>query len=65
MKKATLENGTIILEAENGWIVNNDFSICTDYQVWLGKNDSENNYHEISNEEKEKIDKQNSLNDNE
>lgn len=59
MKKTILENGTIILEPENGWVINDDLSVCTDYQVWLAKNDSEDNYHEISNEEKEAIDKQN------
>lgn len=61
MKKTILENGTTILEPEFGWIVNEDNSICTNYQVWLAKNDSEDNYHEISNEEKEEIDKQNNL----
>lgn len=52
MKKTILDNGTIVLNAEGGWIVNADHSICTDYQIWLAANDMESNYREITDAEK-------------
>lgn len=56
MKKEIRKNGTVVLISDGGWIVNADHSICTDFEVWLSKFDKEENYTEITNEEKEQWD---------
>ena len=57
MKLITTENGMKKLVPENGMFLTNGETIA-DNEVWLGKLDSESNWHEITPEEKDAIEKQ-------
>ena len=57
MKLTTTENGIKKLIPENGmFLINNE--IIAEGEVWLGKLDSESNWHEITPEEKAELEKQ-------
>ena len=57
MKLITTENGMKKLVPENGMFLTNGETIA-EGEVWLGKLDSESNWHEITPEEKDAIEKQ-------
>ena len=57
MKIITTENGIKKLVPENGMFLTNDKTIAEN-EVWLGKLDSPDNWHEITPEEKAAIEKQ-------
>ena len=57
MKLITTENGIKKLIPENGMFRTNNETIA-DNEVWLGKLDSPDNWHEITPEEKAAIEKQ-------
>lgn len=57
MKLITTENGIKKLIPENGMFLTNNETIA-DNEVWLGKLDSPDNWHEITPEEKAAIEKQ-------
>ena len=57
MKLITTENGIKKLIPENGMFLTNNETIA-DNEVWLGKLDSQDNWHEITPEEKAAIEKQ-------
>ena len=57
MKLITTENGIKKLIPENGMFLTNDETIAEN-EVWLGKLDSPDNWHEITLEEKDAIEKQ-------
>ena len=57
MKLITTENGMKKLVPENGMLLTNGETIA-EGEVWLGKLDSESNWHEITPEEKDAIEKQ-------
>lgn len=54
MKLITTESGMKKLVPENGMFLTNG-EVIAEGEVWLGKLDSEDNWHEISSEEKEEI----------
>ena len=57
MKIITTEKGIKKLVPENGMFLTNGETIA-DNEVWLGKLDSPDNWHEITPEEKDAIEKQ-------
>ena len=57
MKLTTTENGIKKLIPENGMFLTDGETIA-DNEVWLGKLDSPDNWHEITPEEKAAIEKQ-------
>ena len=57
MKLITTENGIKKLIPENGMFLTDGETIA-EGEVWLGKLDSESNWHEITPEEKDAIEKQ-------
>ena len=57
MKLITTEKGIKKLIPENGMFLTND-EIIAENEVWLGKLDSESNWHEVTPEEKAAIEKQ-------
>lgn len=57
MKLITTEKGIKKLIPENGMFLTNGETIA-DNEVWLGKLDSQDNWHEITPEEKAAIEKQ-------
>ena len=57
MKLITTKNGIKKLIPENGMFLTNNETIA-DNEVWLGKLDSPDNWHEITPEEKAAIEKQ-------
>ena len=57
MKLITTENGMKKLVPENGMFLTND-EIVAEGEVWLGKLDSPDNWHEVTPEEKAAIEKQ-------
>lgn len=57
MKLITTENGIKKLVPEDGMFLTNN-EIIAEGEVWLGKLDSESNWHEITLEEKAAIEKQ-------
>ena len=57
MKLITTENGIKKLVPENGMFLTDGETIA-DNEVWLGKLDSPDNWHEITPEEKAAIEKQ-------
>ena len=57
MKLITTEKGIKKLVPENGMFLTNN-EIIAEGEVWLGKLDSESNWHEITPEEKAAIEKQ-------
>ena len=57
MKIITTEKGIKKLVPENGMFLTNNETIA-DNEVWLGKLDSPDNWHEITLEEKDAIEKQ-------
>ena len=57
MKLTTTENGMKKLVPENGMFLTDGETIA-EGEVWLGKLDSESNWHEITPEEKDAIEKQ-------
>ena len=57
MKLITTEKGIKKLVPENGMFLTNNETIA-EGEVWLGKLDSESNWHEITPEEKDAIEKQ-------
>ena len=57
MKLITTENGMKKLVPEDGMFLTNNETIA-EGEVWLGKLDSESNWHEITLEEKAAIEKQ-------
>ena len=57
MKIITTEKGIKKLIPENGMFLTNGETIA-DNEVWLGKLDSPDNWHEITPEEKDAIEKQ-------
>ena len=57
MKIITTEKGIKKLVPENGMFLTNNETIA-DNEVWLGKLDSPDNWHEITHEEKDAIEKQ-------
>lgn len=57
MKLITTESGMKKLVPENGMFLTNG-EVIAEGEVWLGKLDSEDNWHEISSEEKEEIENQ-------
>ena len=57
MKLITTEKGIKKLVPENGMFLTNDKTIA-DNEVWLGKLDSESNWHEVTPEEKAELEKQ-------
>ena len=57
MKIITTEKGIKKLVPENGMFLTNNETIA-DNEVWLGKLDSPDNWHEITPEEKDAIEKQ-------
>ena len=57
MKIITTEKGIKKLVPENGMFLTNNETIA-DNEVWLGKLDSPDNWHEITPEEKASIEKQ-------
>ena len=57
MKLITTENGIKKLIPENGMFLTDGETIA-EGEVWLGKLDSESNWHEITPEEKSAIEKQ-------
>ena len=56
MKLTTTENGIKKLIPENGMFLTDGETIA-EGEVWLGKLDSESNWHEITLEEKDAIEK--------
>ena len=57
MKLITTESGMKKLVPENGMFLTNG-EVIAEGEVWLGKLDSEDNWQEISSEEKEEIENQ-------
>ena len=57
MKLITTEKGIKKLIPENGMFLTNGETIA-DNEVWLGKLDSESNWHEITPEKKAELEKQ-------
>ena len=57
MKIITTEKGIKKIVPENGMFLTNNETIA-DNEVWLGKLDSPDNWHEITPEEKDAIEKQ-------
>ena len=57
MKLITTEKGIKKLVPENGMFLTNN-EVIAEGEVWLGKLDSESNWHEITPEEKDAIEKQ-------
>ena len=57
MKLITTEKGIKKLVPENGMFLTNNETIA-EGEVWLGKLDSPDNWHEITPEEKDAIEKQ-------
>ena len=57
MKLITTENGMKKLIPENGMFLTNN-EIIAEGEVWLGKLDSESNWHEVTPEEKAELEKQ-------
>ena len=57
MKLTTTENGIKKLVPENGMFLT-DSETVAEGEVWLGKLDSESNWHEVTFEEKAAIEKQ-------
>lgn len=57
MKLTTTENDIKKLVPENGMFLT-DGEIIAEGEVWLGKLDSESNWHEITPEEKAELEKQ-------
>ena len=57
MKLITAENGIKKLIPENGMFLTNN-EVIAEGEVWLGKLDSESNWHEVTLEEKDAIEKQ-------
>ena len=57
MKLITTENGIKKLIPENGMFLTDGETIA-EGEVWLGKLDSESNWHEVTPEEKDAIEKQ-------
>ena len=57
MKLITTEKGIKKLIPENGMFLTNN-EIIAEGEVWLGKLDSESNWHEITSEEKAELEKQ-------
>ena len=56
MKLITTENGIKKLVPENGMFLTNN-EVIAEGEVWLGKLDSESNWHEVTLEEKDAIEK--------
>ena len=56
MKIITTENGIKKLVPENGMFLTNN-EVIAEGEVWLGKLDSESNWHEVTLEEKDAIEK--------
>lgn len=63
MKLTITENNMKKLVPENGMFLTNGETIA-DGEVWLGTLDSEGNWHEITPEEKEEIDRRREEEDN-
>ena len=57
MKLTTTENGIKKLIPENGMFLTDGETIAEN-EVWLGKLDSESNWHEVTQEEKAELEKQ-------
>ena len=57
MKLTTTENGMKKLVPEDGMFLTNN-EVIAEGEVWLGKLDSESNWHEVTPEEKAAIEKQ-------
>ena len=57
MKLITTENGIKKLVPEDGMFLTNN-EVIAECEVWLGKLDIESNWHEITPEEKDVIEKQ-------
>ena len=57
MKLTTTENGMKKLVPEDGMFLTNN-EVIAEGEVWLGKLDSESNWHEVTLEEKAAIEKQ-------
>ena len=57
MKLTTTENGIKKLIPENGMFLTDGETIA-EGEVWLGKLDSESNWHEVTPEEKAELEKQ-------
>ena len=57
MKMTTTENGIKKLVPEDGMFLTNG-EVIAEGEVWLGKLDSESNWHEVTPEEKAAIEKQ-------
>ena len=57
MKLTTTENGMKKLVPEDGMFLTNN-EVIAEGEVWLGKLDSESNWHEITPEDKAAIEKQ-------
>ena len=57
MKLITTENGMKKLVPSDGMFLTNNETIA-EGEVWLGKLDSESNWHEITSEEKAELEKQ-------
>lgn len=57
MKLTTTENGMKKLVPEDGMFLTNN-EVIAEGEVWLGKLDSESNWHEVTPEEKTSIEKQ-------
>ena len=57
MKLTTTENGMKKLVPEDGMFLTNN-EVIAEGEVWLGKLDSPDNWHEITPEEKDAIEKQ-------
>ena len=57
MKLITTENGMKKIVPEDGMFLTNN-EVIAEGEVWLGKLDSESNWHEITPEEKAAIEKQ-------
>ena len=57
MKLITTENGMKKLVPEDGMFLTNN-EVIAEGEVWLGKLDSESNWHEVTLEEKAAVEKQ-------